>query len=287
MEAAGKRYILYRSRSDVIRLWHLSDLHWMSRACAEDRIREDVQTIKKDPYSFWMGGGDYCDFIGHTDKRFDPDAVAEWVSVKDLGDLGKVGMAQIRDLFKPIAHKCLGLLLGNHERHYELKTDHESLHHWLCEELDVASLEYSALLDLVLTRMPSVRVPTLTLKAPPRGCNTCQSFRLYVHHGAGYATTAGGKLNRLIQFMNSFRADIYFCGHVHDKTARKEPVIEADAACRKLREHERVGVIAGSYLKTYQQGVTTYGEQRAYRPTSLGPAVVTIKPETRKITAEV
>jgi len=128
MEAAGKRYIVHGSRSDVFRIWNLSDVHWMSKACAEERVKQDIAEIKNDPYSFWIGGGDMVDFIGHTDRRFDPDAVADWVSVKDLGDLGKVGMKQMAKLLKPIKDKCLGLLIGNHERNYALQTDHESLH---------------------------------------------------------------------------------------------------------------------------------------------------------------
>jgi hypothetical protein len=42
-------------------------------------------------------------------------------------------------------------------------------------------------------------------------------------------------------------------------------------------------VISGSYLKTYAQGVTSYGEQKGYEPTTLGAAWVAIKPQTRDI----
>jgi hypothetical protein len=48
-----------------------------------------------------------------------------------------------------------------------------------------------------------------------------------------------------------------------------------------------VGVISGSYLKTYAQGVTTYGEQKGYEPTSLGAAWVQIHPESRRLEAPV
>lgn len=287
MQAGGKRYIVHGSRSDVFRIWYVSDIHWMSKACAEERVRHDIKIIKNDPRSYWIGGGDYCEFIGHTDKRFDPDCVADWVRIKDMGDLGRVGMKQLRDLFKPIRNKCLGLLIGNHEKRYELVTEQESLHHWLCTELDVPNLEYSALFDLLFVRRPRLSVPKLQLKSPPRVHGARERFRIFAHHGAGFAQTPGGKLNKLIQFMQSFDADIYFCGHVHDKVSRKEPAIGANEACNKLVERERLGVVSGSYLKTYQQNVTTYGEQRGYRPTSLGAAVVNINPETREMWAEV
>lgn len=286
MEAAGKRYIEHPSRSDEIMIWNIADIHWLSKACAEDEVRADIQEIADDPNAFFLGGGDYCDFIGYTDKRFDPDSVAPWVSVKDLGKLGEVGMRQIRDLFWPIRHKCLGLLLGNHEKKYQLKKEQDHLHAWLCTELGVPNLEYSALFDAVCVRNPKAKGPRLLAKSPPTGFSRV-GWRIFAHHGAGYAQTPGGKLNRLIQFMFSFDADIYFCGHVHDKVGRREPSLGGDPACTRLRAHEKLGVISGSYLKTYAQGVTTYGEQRGYRPTALGAAWVRLIPATGKAKAEI
>jgi len=152
----------------------------------------------------------------------------------------------------------------------------------------VPDLRYCALLDIVFQRRARIKKPmlSLTVSSPSSTHDgNSSSFRVFAHHGAGYATTPGGKLNRLVQFMQSFDADIYYCGHVHDHVARKEPAIGADRTCKKLIERLRIGVISGSYLKTYHQGTTTYGEQRGYRPTSLGAAVVSICPETRKLEA--
>ena len=284
MEAAGKRYIAYGSRADKFRIWNLSDFHLLAKGCAVNHIKRDVKEIADDPYSFWLGGGDYCDFIGYTDKRFDPNAMAETVSIKALGDLGNYGMKQVRDILSPIQDKCLGLLLGNHEYKYELATDHESLHGWLCTELGAWNLTYSAFFDVVFCR-GKTKVPRMQLSDKGMPVGNRAQFRICCHHGAGYAQTPGGKLNRLIKFMKSFEADIYFCGHVHDQTSRKEPTIGADEKCEKLIEHQRVGLIAGSYLKTYSQGYTSYGEQKGYAPVSLGAAIAEIEPNKRKIKA--
>ena len=289
MEAAGKRYILYGSRSDQLTIWHLADLHLMSKACAEDVLKKDIARIKDDPYSFWQGGGDYCDLIGCDDRRFDPDAVAEWVNVNDLGRLGKVGMKRVAELLEPIKHKCLGLLTGNHEKTYERHKEQAGLHGWLCTELGVPNLEYCALFDVVFIRDPEVKAKPrlLATDSPfPLGFTT-KTYRIFAHHGSGFATTPGGKLNKLIQFMQSFVADVYFCGHVHDKVGRREPALGADKTCTKLVAIERLGVISGSYLKTYQQGVTTYGEMRGYRPVSLGAAWVRFEPDKGKMYAEI
>jgi hypothetical protein len=287
MIAAGRWYVTYGSRKDVFRLWNLADIHWMNKACAEDKVRADCAEIKRDPFSLWIGGGDYADFIGYRDKRFDPDAVAPWVPVKKLGDLGRYGMEQIRNLFLPIRDKCCGLIVGNHELRYELATEQESLHSWLCTELDVPSLGYSCLFDLLFVRKSTKR-PTLSRVVGSKSETFSRKrFRIFAHHGAGYAQTPGGKLNRLVGFMQSFDADIYMVGHVHDNVARHEPALGADDRCSSIVQRQRLGIVAGSYLKTYQQGTTTYGEQRGYRPTSLNAAVAIINPEHGTIQARV
>jgi hypothetical protein len=60
-------------------------------------------------------------------------------------------------------------------------------------------------------------------------------------------------------------------------------VLEANADCTKLTNRTKIGVVSGSYLKTYAQGVTSYGEQKGYEPTTLGAAHVQIRPDTREV----
>lgn len=284
MQAAGKRYIHHPSRSDKIKIWNLSDLHVGSAGCAEGLIKRDVARIREDPCAFWIGGGDYADFIGYRDKRFNPNTMAQWVKVSDLGDIGRASMARVRDMLAPIKHKCLGLLAGNHETKYQLTHEHEGLHAWLCMELDAPSLGYCALFDVEFIRTPCKKPHIVDAKNAQPGRAT---FRIFAHHGAGHATTPGGKLNKLISFMDSFEADIYFLGHVHDQVGRRQVVLGADRKCEKITQKERLGVISGSYLRTYSDGVTSYGEIKGYKPVNLGAAYVEIKPDKREIRGEI
>lgn len=282
MEAGGSRHIPHRSRSDVFTIWDIADVHYGNRAAAIDRLQKDIDLIRDDPYSFWFGGGDYAEYIGLTDRRFDPDAVADTISIRDMGRLGKVLTTEVKRLFWPIRRKCLGLIEGNHEKHYERHTEQSHLHAWLCTELEVPNLQYCALIDLIFSRQATRAKPRLVSHAPGPG-STSERFRVFLHHGAGYAQTPGGKLNRLVQFMDSFDAHIYFCAHVHDAIAKRLVRIGADAKCQHLIEVNRVGMVTGTYLKSYEQGVTTYAEQRGYRPVPLGAVAVRIKPDTRAI----
>ena len=291
MEASGKRYVVHGSRTDEFTIWNMADIHFGNRACALGRCKADIEQIRGDPFSFWVGGGDYAEYIGLTDKRFDPDCVADRLRVKDMGRLGKVLIAGVGDLLEPIKGKCLGLVLGNHEKKYQQAKEQSDLHASLCVKLDVPNLEYSALFDVVFVRRPSQKTPILRTKPPtnrkgdPFGNSS--AFRFFIHHGAGFAQTPAGKLKRLLDFMSTFKADVYMVGHVHDKTGKRRVEVGGDTRCKNLIEHERLGIISGSYLKTYAQGVTTYGEQRGYGAVPLGPSFVRICPETRKMTAEI
>jgi hypothetical protein len=293
MIAAGKRYIVYPSRSDVFEIWNLSDLHMGAKACAEDMIRRDVEAIKSNPNAYWLGGGDYCDFINYGDKRFDPDAVSESISVKDLGQLGRKSAEMVYDMFSPIRDKCLGLLYGNHELSYMKDKAMQNLHSKMCIDLNVPDLGYCCLMDLEFIRdshkKGKVCKPLFTIENPRKEKIIGQVYevRVFAHHGSGFATTPGGKLNKLIQFMNNFDADIYFLGHVHDQVGRRQATITADRDCKKITAHEKLGVISGSYLKTYEHGSTTYGEQKGYAPTTLGAAKITINPDKRTFQGDV
>lgn len=288
MEAGGKRHIIHRSRSDQFRIWNIADIHLGNAAVAKDRLHKDIKEIANDPFSFWFGGGDYGEFISPADKRWDAGCVSKDYRIRDLGSWGSVIMAGVADLLRPIKHKCLGMLYGNHEdKHMKLK-ECDNLHGWLCTELGAQDLGYSCLIDVTFLRLKGPDDPILLPKGtPPPRVGSYSSFRFFLHHGAGAAQTPGGKMNRLVQFMQDHRADVYMVGHCHDQIGKRITELCADATCSSIQSADRVGVMTGSYLRTYAQGVTTYGEIRGYRPVPLGARFVTIDPETRDIRAEV
>jgi hypothetical protein len=278
VEAAGQRRIGHNSRADVFRIWAIGDIHFGTKACALKRFKELVADIAADPFSFWVGMGDYADFISPTDKRFDA-RIVDGLSIADLGDLGHRLMEEVRDLLTPIKSKGLGLVRGNHEDKYMKAKEQAGLHGWLCTELGLPNLEYSALFDILFSRADSFETPQLTTIDETRDADaSVRTFRVLVHHGAGYAQTGGGKLNKLEHFMQTFDADIHMIAHIHDQLARRLTALGADGQCRKLIERTRVGIVTGPYLRTYAQGVTTYGEVKAYRPTPIGSRYIEVRP---------
>jgi hypothetical protein len=288
MQASGKRWITYPSRNSAISMWCFGDLHLGNQATELDRLRRDIKKVEADPGAFWVGVGDYCDYIGVGDKRFDPACLPDDLLARDLGQLGAHFTKLVRDLFSPIKHKCLGLALGNHETKYQRANQQEHLHGWLCTELGVPNLGYSALFDVAFVRMTGGSEPKLLFK-PPTAKDRGNTFtrRFYIHHGAGAAATPGGKINRLIGFMQAIEADVYIIGHVHDQVAKRLVRLGADEDCTKLTERVKLGVVSGSYLKTYAQDCTSYGEEKGYSPTALGAIRIEVMPDKGEVYANI
>ena len=70
MQASGRRYIWHGSRTDTFKLVYFSDIHWLAKACAEKAVIQQRDEILADPFTFWIGGGDYGEFIGFGDTSF-------------------------------------------------------------------------------------------------------------------------------------------------------------------------------------------------------------------------
>ena len=166
-------------------------------------------------------------------------------------------------------------------------TQAQQLHAWLCEELGVPDLGYSTIFDIVFRRVPRLKKVRLRWQADD-STGDSWTTRVFAHHGAGYAQTPGGKLNKLIQAMDYFpHADLVLLAHVHDQKAQRMPRLDGNTHCTEIVAHDQVGAIAGSYLRTYGEGPAGYGEQKLYRPVPLGATVVTFRPNVRQMRVEI
>jgi len=251
-------------------------------------LQEKIREIRDDPCSFWVGGGDYADYISYTDRRFDPACISDDLAIADLGQLGLALTTRVRDMFKPIAHKGLGLLFGNHEVKYMREHNQQNLHAWLCTELSLPNLGYSALFDLVFIRKHDQAEISLCAKPEYGSPYQMTSVRVFVHHGASAAQSHGGRINRLAKFMTDWIADIYMIGHTHDAKGLKIEPLGGNDECSKVVAFPRIGTITGGFLRAYDQSeYPGYGEVRAYTPTPLGAACVEIKPDTREMFARI
>ena len=103
------------SRKDTITIVPIGDVHIGAAACDEKRLQNVIDRVKNDDSCYWVGMGDYCDFINRSDPRFSVMSLAPWIKMKELSDLAGAQRNYFLDMIKPIASKCIGLIQGNHE----------------------------------------------------------------------------------------------------------------------------------------------------------------------------
>jgi len=274
MEACGQLYLPYASRTDEFRIWPIADVHYANRGCSVDKWKADIEAIHDDPFSFWFGLGDLGEYISIDDKRFDPRVIGPDVDVSDLGDLGAFLCDRIYYRVKEQLrmHGHLLKMMGRRARR------------------PIFDLQWASMFDLVFVRTPRRKtLPRLSLEHPKakgdRGTSTIVRFA--AEHGTGCSRTRGAKTNKLMSMKDRFDADVYVQAHLHTPQVEPWTTVGADQACRHITAKNRLLLRTGPYLRTYTEGVLTYGEQGGYESTTLGATPIHIQPDRRRVWAKV
>lgn len=261
-----KEVILNYSRPDIFHHYDFGDEHDGTKHFSRSELAKVVKVIQNDPLARWVGMGDKCEFICPTDPRWDGGSIADYVHPDN------VALDEAEDwlsIVSPIANKCDGLLLGNHE--YQLmKHYHIDIQDYICKKLGVTNLGYSAFIRYIFRRSTSGG----------------REYVGYFTHGAGCAITKGAKVNRLERVMDSFSADFYAHGHVHDIITNTKAYLTLNQE-NKIVQKVKVGAMTGCFFRTYSQNVpASYGEHKNYPPTSIGCPHFTIIPDKDFISVE-
>uniref|UniRef100_A0A6M3J859 Calcineurin-like phosphoesterase n=1 Tax=viral metagenome TaxID=1070528 RepID=A0A6M3J859_9ZZZZ len=262
--------IPYKNSSSEFRLYALGDIHAGTIHCVEEYIQRKVREIKEDRNTYWIGMGDYAEWITPKDKRFDPaqKVIADWVEPDNIAETQTKWLV---NLLSPIKNKCVGLLYGNHEDSIRMY-NHDNVQKNLCERLGVDNLGYSCFLRLFFHRDNSKETHLV------KGAFT---------HGASGAVTEGAKLMALMRFMKAFESDIYGYAHVHDyipKALSRMTIPDSSRVGCDIQSKVTIGCTTGSWFRTYTQGViASYGERKAYPPTEICCAKYIINPNTGEL----
>ena len=261
--------IPYTRTNSTFKLYALGDIHAGTIHCVEDDIKRKVNEISREKNAYWIGLGDYCEWITPHDKRWDSSqkAIAPWL---EPDNIAYKQTKWIKELFNPIRKKCVGLLYGNHEEAIRIHNS-DNVQQNICDELEVDNLGFSCFLRLFFKRA---------------NINETHLVKGAFIHGASGAITEGAKLMALMRWMKSMEADIYGYGHVHDyipKSLSRMTITDRSGKA-KIKSAVSIGVTTGSWFRTYTQGiVASYGERKCYPPTEICCAVFTINPNTGAI----
>lgn len=259
------------SRSDVFRVIPIGDTHVGAKACDEKLLRAVVQRVADDPNCYWIGLGDFCDFINVRDPRFSAATLADWISVSDLVDLAKAQRDHFLEIIEPIAHKCLALVAGNHEESIKKHSERA-----IYDEI-VAKIKGMGKIDEMLgvgyygwLQLRFYRHKT------KRRCASNVTFNL--HHGFVGGKLAGAKALNMQRWLWTHDADIVLFGHSHNTSIQPESVERINRA-GQLENVTRVGAYTGTFLRsTNSGGPSTYSERKGYFPLPVGGVEIELRP---------
>lgn len=283
MKLVGKQYITYKSRSSIITILGIGDIHYGNKGCDLRLLDQDIKRVETEPNTFFVLLGDYADYISHKDKRFEPECMDQDIRLADLKNLGQYYSEWTINKFKHIAHKCIGAIEGNHEEKYQRYNEQGHLHQYTCDELGVPNLGFMSLLDIVFVRNSKTKKPTLIREAKDVEFGSAWTVRHLITHGSGGAIAPQSKLKKAMDLVDRYDAQMYMMGHVHQKQPAATIKIGADDSCKNIVEHHYVVSICGGYLKTYIKDAQTYGELKMYRGARRGASVNLYDPTKKTI----
>ena len=264
------------SRGDTFRIVPLGDVHIGARACDEKRLRNVVQSIADDPNAYWIGMGDYCDFINPSDPRFSAGSLAKWITVGDFVDLAKAQRERFNDIVAPIANKCLALVEGNHEtaitRHYERHIYGEI----------VSGIKEAAGLD-ANTKLAMGYGGYLILRFYRSAERKAQTtIKIKLHHGFVGGKLAGAKALNMQRMLVWNDCDIMLMGHSHNTGVQIEAVERVVG--KKVMSVPRYGAYTGTFLASYSNDApATYSEVKGYFPMPVSGVEVLLRPGAKDI----
>jgi len=241
----------------------LGDVHLGAKACLEAEFKEIVEYIANNPNAFWIGMGDYCDFINMSDPRFDPRTLASWIEMKDLKNLATVQKEQFVQLIKPIAKKCLGLVKGNHEDVIERYYEYDIYSAIVNAIKEAAGLSMKDKLALGMYGWLILKLYTGPKKEGSR------NVKFNLHHGFTGGRLAGAKALNMQRWLWSHAADVTIWGHTHNKMTQAEAIESVDSR-DKIIIVPRLGVISGTYMASTVEEGNTYAENKGYLPLPAG-----------------
>ena len=243
--------------------WHVDE-----DGCDEDLLQETLDRIRREPLHYWVGLGDYFS-LARTHYR---DFLKTYTSDSDSRKpFDKWAREECRRFYhkwlKPVQHKCWGLAEGNHRWDFP---DGTTSTQYLCQLANVPYLEKGSLHRIAVHHKNYLKDGktggTVTLK-------------MLVHHGdwsAGSGTT-GGDINSAQSRANAWDVDIAIFAHTHRKHGWTVPVLTVPAkGALELVERPRVYIRAGSFMKGYLRGCSTYAEAKLLPPTALGAVTLRV-----------
>jgi len=236
----SQKYIESTVKANELKIIPLGDIHYGDPCCNKKLLKGTLDYIKTSKNTLVIGMGDYLN-------------CATTNSVSDTYDsqTPQTEYEEVIELLTPIKHKMVGLLMGNHEQRIR-KESGWNVVKTMSKELGIPYLGWGVFWKISVGTNPNPR------KNP--------NYVVYATHGASGASTPEGKLRAVRKLSESFEADLYLQGHVHDVMAEPDQKFAVDKRKRCVKSVKSYYVITGHFLN-YQD---SYAEMKAMKPSKTG-----------------
>jgi len=256
MPAAGRQ----------ITLAVIGDVHWgVSLFSKEtwDRLKRWVKR-QDNLYILWMG--DYIDLASSSERNAIAQA-ARTVHDQNASRLLEPGLADTISFCKELDWiqqyaEFVGFIEGNHyaivpdegrDADLQIISAAQTTTELMCKRYNVPYLGTEALINFQFDYQGAVI-----------------SRKWYSHHGAGAGATPGGSLNRVAKMRETIEADVYVMGHNHDKGVWSGQILTMHPSTQKIVDKNITFIRSGSFLKSREDGQSSYNSDAARGALSLG-----------------
>lgn len=238
-----------------------SDIHYGNPTCSLRHLNQHIEYIKSDPEMFTFLAGDMIESV----TKFSKGEIH-----KQVGSPGNQRDFIIK-MFKPIKHKVLGVIQGNHERRVE--------------DVDVAG-------DIAEALGVPYRAEGMLLKISFGSGNDGHPEKPYVYwgyftHGYGGARTKSAKAVKVERVGQWMHADFYVMSHDHVVNVSPDIYLIPDNRTHldretgfrigRLRAHRKMLVKSNAFLKW-----GGYAEAGGFPPSDLTTPLIILDGKGKK-----
>lgn len=219
----------------------IGDIHIGDKNCNETKLDHRIEAIRTEKNRYWIGMGDYISNIapyrqGMVDKRWNYGTVDRRIMTQ------REQIDYCIEKFKPIAHKCIGLLWGNHEWGSIEEDDFVAN---FCKPLGVSFLGAKCFIYIVLNHKGK----------------KINNFTIWATHGRYAGGLIGGAMNKLRRFGKKYDAEIYLMGHTHFKNIDPGEQVILDPQTMRIGRRPKMHCLTGTFLEEDVTGIDNYGDR--------------------------
>ena len=237
------------------------DIHRYAPLCDVDKWLEFLSWAKGKNNAYFLGFGDYLDFLSFSERRALVNASLHESSYQTIDDLMISQTKRLTSELEFMKGRIVGFIEGNH---YGALQSGMTTTQMMCEALKAKYLGVSSFIRLVFNYGKK-----------------SASVDIWAHHGKGGSRLAGGSLNTVEHMSSISNAQINLMGHDHRKSVAFKTNLHLTEGGGGLKLSQRKILLGrtGSFLKGYVDNAPSYIAAGAMTPTDLGVLKIELTPK--------